>query len=169
MRAHLWFAIGLACLAGACAERAAPAAKAASVERVQCDPGNTATDNVRALQRTTVLSASPLYSHVLSGKNNSEDRVTGARLVVRPPQGVSTETLTRLLQCHSAQALLGQVDLSRFSDDPYFLPDSWLDINVEPVDGNLTVVLRADSVSDGLQVLQRATAFADAHRGVADP
>jgi hypothetical protein len=156
-------AAGIACAGTACAERVAPATKAASVEQLQCDhraPG----DDVRLLQGTTVLAAHPLYSHVISGKNSSEDRVTGARLTVRPPDGVSPERLTRVIQCHSARALLGQVDTTAFSNDPYWLPDAWLDIQVVPENGNYDVVLRADNIPDGLEVLHRATAFAESHR-----
>jgi hypothetical protein len=156
-------AIGLGCMTAACAGKVAPAAKAASVERLQCERG-AAGEDVRLLQSTAVLSARPLYSHVITGKNDSEERVTGAQLLVRPPEGVSAERLTRVLQCHSAQVLLGQVDSSRFADDPYWLPDAWLDIDVKPEGGNFAVVLRADSVPDGLKVLHRATAFAESHR-----
>lgn len=157
-------AVGLACVTAACAGKVPPTAKAASVERMQCDRTATGGDDVRLLQSTTVLSAKPLYSHVITGKNDSEERVTGAQLTVRPPEGVSAERLTRVIQCHSAQVLLGQVDSSRFADDPYWLPDAWLDIEVKPDNGNYAVVLRADSVPDGLKVLHRATAFAESHR-----
>jgi hypothetical protein len=126
-------------------------------------------EDVRLLQTTTVVSAMPLYSHVITGKDDSEDRVTGARLIVRPPEGVSAERMTRVLQCHSAQVLLGQVDTSRLADDPYYLPNAWLDIEVKPENGNFVVVLRADSIPDGLAVLHRATAFAEAHRTSAEP
>lgn len=169
-KAHLGFvAIGVACIASACAGRTPPSARAAAVEQMQCDRSTSGGEDVRLLQQTSVLRASPLYSHVITGKNGSEDRVTGAKLLVRAPDGVSAERLTRVLQCHSAQALLGQVDATRFADDPSWLPEAWLDIDVKPDNGNFSVVLRADSVSDGLHVLQRATAFADTHRTMANP
>lgn len=161
-------AAGVACSFTACAGKVAPADKAASVEQLQCD-GRAPGDDLQMLQNTAVLRASPLYSHVISGKNSTEDRVTGARLLVRPPEDVSPERMTRILQCHSARALLGQVDTSRFADDPYWLPDAWLDIQVTPDNGNYEVVVRADSIPDGLQVLRRATAFAESQRGVHDP
>jgi hypothetical protein len=159
---------GVACAASACAGKIAPAAKAASVEQLQCDH-RTPGEDVSLLQGTTVLGASPLYSHVITGKNDSEERVTGAKLLVRPPEGVSPERLTRVIQCHSARALLGQVDTSRFADDPYWLPDAWLDIEVKPENGNYEVVLRADSIPAGLKVLHRATAFAESHRQPVGP
>jgi len=147
-----------------CAERVAPTAKAASVEQRRCNGPQAAAEDLRLLQSTAVLGARPLYSHVITGKNDTEERVTGAQLEVRPPEGVSPERLTRALQCHSAQVLLGQVDPSSLAaDDPYWLPEAWLDIQVKPGDGNQVVVLRADSVPDGLKVLHRATAFAESH------
>jgi hypothetical protein len=158
----------VACGASACAAKVAPAAKAASVEQLQCDHRPSG-EEMSVLQSTTVLGASPLYSHVITGKNDSEERVTGAKLLVRPPEGVSPELLTRIIQCHSARALLGQVDTSHFSDDPYWLPDAWLDIEVKPDNGNYAVVLQAESVPDGLKVLHRATAFAETHRGPTGP
>jgi hypothetical protein len=169
-QAHLGLvAFGVACIATACAARTTPTARATAVEQMQCDRSAAGGDDVRVLQRTTVLNAGPLYSHVITGKNGSEDRVTGAKLIVRAPDGVSAERLTRVLQCHSAQVLLGQVDSSRFADDPSWLPDAWLDIEVKPDNGNFAVVLHADSVADGLHVLHRATAFADTHRTMAEP
>jgi hypothetical protein len=170
IKALLGFAtLGLACVTAACAGKVPPAAKAASVERMQCERGAAAGEDMKLLQSTRVLSARPLYSHVITGKNDTEDRVTGAQLLVRPPDDVSAERLTRILQCHSAQILLGQVDSARFADDPYWLPDAWLDIEVKPESGNFAVVLRADSVPDGLKVLHRATAFAESHRPAPQP
>jgi hypothetical protein len=157
--------VGVACAASACAGKIQPAAKAASVQQTCTASG----DDVRLLQSTTVLGARPLYSHVITGKNDSEERVTGAQLVVRAPDGVSSERLARVLTCHSAQALLGQVDTTRFAADPYWLPDAWLDIDVKSENGNFTVVLRADNVPDGLKVLHRATAFAESQRRALDP
>jgi hypothetical protein len=162
-------AVTLGCAVGACAARVPPTAKAARVEQVQCARGQTPGEDVRLLQTTAVLSATPLYSHVMTGKDDSASRVTGAKLVVRPPEGVSAERLTRILQCHSAQVLLGQVDTSSFADDPYYLPNAWLDIEVKPDSGNFEVVLRADTVAEGLSVLRRATAFAESHRTSAEP
>jgi hypothetical protein len=155
--------VALACTTAACAG-VPVTTRAARVEQEQCDPGRAPGDQVRLLQSTRVLRAQPLYSHVITSNNNSEDRVTGAQLVVRPPEGVSVEQLTRLLQCHSAQALLGQIDSSQFAADPYWLPGAWLDIDVKSENGNFVVVLSASSVQDGLQVFHRATAFAESQR-----
>src|ERR1700691_3390163 len=92
-----------------CASTVPPAAKAASEERMQCEPSAAGQDAEHLVRSTTVLSVEPIYSHVLTA-SHSEDRVNGAKLVVRPPQGVNAEQMTRILQCHSARILLGQVN-----------------------------------------------------------
>jgi hypothetical protein len=76
---------------------------------------------------------------------------------------MTAERLTRTLQCHTARVLLGQVDRSQLPDDPYVLPNEWLDIRVVPEGGNFAVSVEADSVAKNLQVFSRATAYADSH------
>jgi hypothetical protein len=91
--------------------------------------------------------------------------VEGVKLVVRPPEGVTSERLLTILKCHSARALLGQVDRSQLPDDPYLLPDEWLDIHVTSENGNYTISLEADTVAKNLKVFNRATAYAEGHGG----
>jgi hypothetical protein len=55
------------------------------------------------------------------------------------------------------------VDASRIPNDPYGLRDSWLEIEVKPEDGNFHVTLSGDRISDTLQILDRAKAYAAAH------
>jgi len=137
-----------------------PTATAEKIEHLQC-PG-VEHDDVALLQGTTVLRAEPIYSRQPS-KSGEDERVSGVRLIIRPPEGVSTERLTRTLQCHSAKALLGQVDRSQLPADPYVLPDEWLQINVVAEDGNYAVSLQADTVSKNLQVYNRVRSYAGQH------
>jgi hypothetical protein len=109
-------------LGSACMHAQLPTATAAAVEQRQCTPDVADKANFRLLRTATVLDASPILTHMLTGNNNSEDRVAGAKIVMRAPEGVSLDRMTRLLQCHSAQALLGQVDVSEWPDDPFWLP-----------------------------------------------
>lgn len=162
-------AVGALSAGVGCASSVPPSAKAAQVEQMQCPDPSAQQDDLRLLQGTTVLRAEPIYAHVLTGKNDSEDRVGGAKLIIRPPEGVSPERMTRILQCHSARALLGQVDPSQLPGDPYVLPDAWLDIDVKPEAGNFSVTLQSDSVSKNIQVLSQATSYAGAHRPAAIP
>jgi hypothetical protein len=156
------FGASAAVLFSACAAKMPPAARATQMEQAQCSNGATQED-VRVLESTRVLKAEPIYAYMHTN-DNDEERVNGATLVVRAPEGVSADKLAQLLQCHSAAVLLGQVDSSKFSDDPTWLPNAWLDIDVKPQAGNFAVTLNANTVAGNLQVLHRATAFADAHR-----
>jgi len=161
---HLRLIVGAsaAALVSACAARMPATAKATQVEQAQC-PGGAASDDVRILQSAKVLRAEPTYARIHTN-TGEEERVSGATLLISAPEGVSADKLAQLLQCHSAAALLGQIDRSKFSDDPTWLPNAWLDIDVKPQAGNFAVTLSANTVAKNLQVLQRATAFADAHR-----
>ena len=161
---HLRLVVGAsaAVLLSACATAMPPTAKATQVEQAECSNGG-AQNDMRLLQSAKVMRAEPVYARV-STKNGEEERVDGATLVVSAPDGVSADRLAQLLQCHSAAVLLGQIDGSKFSDDPTWLPNAWLDIDVKPQAGNFAVTLRANTVAKNLQVLQRATAFADTHR-----
>jgi len=171
MKNHLvvWGLVGLSGAVSACAANPPPQAQAARVEHEQCDGSANSGNQLALLNSVSVVGASPLYAHVLTGKNDSEERVTGAWLLVRPPPGVSAEQLTRALQCHSAEALLGQVDTSAFGQDPFWLPGALLNIQVTPAEGNFGVSIRDESVADGLKTLHRATAFAESHRAPVGP
>jgi hypothetical protein len=164
-------AVGAVALGFGCASNPQPpAAKAAGVERLQCDRSTPAAhDEVGLLQSTKVLRIEPIYSHVLTGNNNSEERVNGAKLFIRPPKGVSAEEMTRILQCHSARVLLGQANGAAVPNDPYWLPDTWVDIEVKPEDGNFAVTVSADSVRKNLQVLGRASHYANEHMLATEP
>jgi hypothetical protein len=163
------FAVGAVSLAVGCASAPAPTARAAGVERMQCDPSETSQDEAQLLRQTHVLRMEPIYSHVLTNKNESEERVNGARLIVRPPPGVDANRMTRILQCHSARVLLGQVDPAAVPHDPYWLPNAWVNIDVKPENGNYTVTVSADTVRDNLQVLGRAKGYADDHALATQP
>jgi len=157
-------AVGALSLA-ACAAEPRATVQAAGVERMQCEPGATGESLVRSI---AVLRVQPLYSHVRTA-NTSEERVNGAKLLVRPPQGVGAEQLTRALQCHSARVLLGQISRDAIPNDPYWLPDTWVAIDVTPEDGNFAVTVSAETVRDNLAVFGRANHYADAHMVASDP
>ena len=164
--AALGGAAGMLVLAG-CSSAPPPSAKAAGVERLQCDTASASQDGL--VRSTRVLAVEPLYSHVITSNNNSEERVAGAKLLVRPPSGVTADELTRVLQCHSARVLLGQVNPATVPNDPYWLPDTWVNINVKPENGNFAITIAADSVHDNLTVFGRANHYADDHMVATDP
>jgi hypothetical protein len=150
----------------ACASRPSPTAKAAGIEQAQCDPSVAAQDSL--VSSTRVLAVQPIYSHVMTSYS-SEERVNGAKLLIRPPAGVSAEEMTRILQCHSAREWLGKVNPEAVKNDPYWLPDAWVNIDVKPEDGNFAVTISADSVHDNLKVFGRANHYADDHILATDP
>jgi hypothetical protein len=159
--------VSVALAVSACASSPLPTARAAGVERMQCDASSAAQDDL--VRSTRVLSVEPIYSHVITSNNNSEERVNGAKMLVRPPKGMSSEQMTRVLQCHSARVLLGQVNSNTVPNDPYWLPDTWVNIEVKPENGNFAIALSADSVRENLQVYGRANHYADDHMVAADP
>jgi len=147
----------------ACASTLPPETKAAEVERLQCGGATAEAEDLRVLTDAKVIEARPLYSHVITGNNGLEERVDGTKLVIRPPEGISPERMTRILQCHSARALLGQVDRAKFPDDPFWLPDTWVSIEVKPDNGNYAVTLEANDIPTNLKLAARAKAYAQAH------
>jgi hypothetical protein len=168
MQNHLLrtLAAGALSLAAACAAQPRATVQAARVERVQCDASSTSQDDL--VRSIAVLHVQPIYSQVGS-TGSTEERVNGATLVVRPPKGVSADQLTRILQCHSARVLLGQLNGDAVRNDPYWLPDTWVNIGVRPENGNFTVTISADTVRDNLQVYSRANHYADDHMVATDP
>jgi hypothetical protein len=156
--AYTWFGILAATTTTACATGLPPAQRAAEVEKVQCD--SDPDESQRVLERVSVIKAEPLYSHVISGTDDAEERVDGAKLVIRPPDGISAERMTRIIQCHAARALLGKLDRAGFPDDPFWRPDTWISVEVRPENGNYAVVLEANDVTTNLQVAAQARRYA---------
>jgi hypothetical protein len=141
----------------------APRTRAAEVAQLQCEPSSNDELDLRLLAAMTVLSVLPIYSAVHSATTGTDKRVAGATIVIRPPEGIDPPRVLRILQCHSARAVLGRLDRSRFPKDPFWLDGAWLEIEVEPWDGNLAVSISADDIPKNLAVLERARAFAAAN------
>jgi hypothetical protein len=112
-----------------------------------------------ALARTLVESVEPDYVFMYSGPVDRQPRLRGARLHLRPTAGVSRESLQRSLECHQARALLGQTGVLA-DDDPFVLPDVWLDITADSAGDGFVVFVRTDSLPDARRVLERARRFA---------
>jgi hypothetical protein len=146
-----------------------PATKANSVEQVQCDSATSTETDVRVIEGATVLAVEPVYTYVHTATTGTDRKVAGVKLLIRPPEAMDAEQVLRILQCHSARAVLGQLDASRFPDDPYWLAGAWLAIDLVPEAGNLAVTVAADDIHQNLQVLARARAFASAHPRLRPP
>ena len=57
----------------------------------------------------------------------------------------------------------GQLDRDSVPNDPYWLPDTWVTIDVKAEEGHFAVTLSADTVRDNLRVYSRANRYADEH------
>jgi hypothetical protein len=144
----------------------APQTKATEVEQLQCEPSSSDEIEQRLLAGMTVLSVQPIYSLIHNATTGTEKRVSGTKLIIRPPEGIDPPRVLRILQCHSARAVLGHLDRLRYRDDPFWLDGAWLEIDVEPEAGNLAVKVAADDIPKNLAILKRARTFAAAQPGV---
>jgi hypothetical protein len=143
-----------------CSQGASPIVRAASVEQAQCGDATSVREDLAIVGDTTVLSVEPTY---VVDTCWGTWQVSGTKMLMSPPTGVSPERLARALQCHGARALLRRADASMV-DDPYGSPDGWVGIDTTPAADRLAVTLRADSVSRNVRLLRRAKAFAALHR-----
>ncbi len=160
MKALLVTTATAALWATGCSQGVSPIVRAASVEQAQCGDAASVREDLAVLGDTTVLSVEPTY---IIDTCWGTWQVSGTKMLMSPPQGVSPERLARALQCHGARALLGRADASMV-DDPYGSPDGWVDIDATPAADRLAVTLRADTVSKNVRALRRARAFAARHR-----
>jgi hypothetical protein len=152
--------LSIAALAAACTSAVRPTVKAAEVERTQCESG-AAAQNAAVIRAVKVIEAEPLYSYAASNAGDNDLKIVdGAKIVVRPPEGVSADRLSRILQCHSAQVLLGEQ--TNVAADPFWLAGTWLSIDVKPERGNYAVTLEADTVAANIKIAAHAMAFAKA-------
>jgi hypothetical protein len=81
---------------------------------------------------------------------------------MRPAPGLSRESLQRALECHEAKVLLGTE--KELPDDPYTLPDTWLDIDADSEGDGFSVAVRTDHFPTAQLVLARARRFAPSSR-----
>jgi hypothetical protein len=146
--------LGFSLLSCASSSRAEKQIATAAAERDQfCDEDadQSASDVLRAVE-----SAEPLYVNVRLGKT-WDTRLLGARLLLPARAGWTAQWLERTLRCHEATSV--QPGIARAAD-PFWLPGSWVDIEVLPDRGAFVAVLRVNRVDEGRQVYDRAKDFA---------
>lgn len=115
-------------------------------------------DRVQAmLSPAAIDSVEPAYSYVQSGASSREARLRGARIHVKPLTGFSRESLARGLECHESRVVLGRASAS--PDDPYVLPDHWLDVDVDSEGDGFVVLVRIQEMDLARQVMARARRF----------
>jgi predicted methyltransferase len=104
---------------------------------------------------------------IVPSGNDRRANLMGARMYLLPAasHGQGPEEITRSLECHQMRAILGQIEVR--DDDPYVLPDRWLDINTHSEGDGFSVRVTTDSIADAKRVLDRAERHvARPHRGV---
>jgi hypothetical protein len=135
-----------------------PAYRAREVEPKCKDFGEAAVAPM--LAPSAIDMVEPAYSYVKSGPVDREARLRGARIRIKPLPGFSKETIERSVECHQARVVLGQAPA--LADDPYVLPDHWLDIDVESEGDGFAVLVRSDETDTARQLLARAQRYASA-------
>jgi hypothetical protein len=158
------FASGVVWVAPACVHEPTPVERAVSVARERCVDPTMTRDPARVLRETTVVKAEPITFVQWSTRQQGGRVVGGTKVFLNAPAGISAREMGRILACHSARALLGEVDPAALAGDPFYLPDGWIDSHVTEEDGFLVVKLSADTTWQNLIVLHRAVASANAHR-----
>jgi hypothetical protein len=127
---------------------------AVALEHDRCDP--TPVDP-RLYGTDIVQKVEPYYRYVMGGPNGREARFAGAELHVRPLPGVTAELLERGLSCRAAQLVLGHAEPA--PNEPYFLPDGWVKVEVRSGGGSFVVSLSGEDWDRGHTIYARARAF----------
>jgi hypothetical protein len=161
--ATLLIAFGAIGGTAACAPEPTPIQQATRALREQCVDPNELRDEARVLEETTVVRVEPVTFMVWSTRQQGGYALGATKLYAIAPTGMSADQMARAAQCHSAKALLSDVDPAALADDPFYLPDTWIDSDVKVEQGLFVVTLTAPKVWQNLAVLRRATAFAKEH------
>ncbi len=123
-------------------------------ERRRCDSQPV---DARVYGPDVVESATPYYLYVQNGGSRAAI-LHGAEVRIRPLPGMTPELITRVISCRSAQLVLGHAQPA--DDEPYWLPDGWVKIDVRSDDGSFVVALDGEDLPEAKEILARAQAFA---------
>jgi hypothetical protein len=110
-----------------------------------------------ALSAAVIEDVAPSYASVQSG-NDRVVRMRGARLRFLPQAAFSAESIRRSLECHQARVVTGRAPA--LPNDPYTLPDTWLDLDVTSAGDGFVVAITTDDFAKAREVLERARRFA---------
>jgi hypothetical protein len=150
--------LGISCTLVACSlERPPPTVIAARMTPRCADVADGSAAKVAA--PANVRRVQPLYSVLNANPNGAESRLVGAKLELRPLDGVTPEALGLALQCREAKETS-----SDEADDrcPYAIPGMWVDIDVKSNGAGYEVDLRGEDFDEATLILQRANGFASA-------
>lgn len=163
----LAIAFAIASAEGCVSPVRSPADQADFMVRTRCGPEVNDTALAPILDGQAVKGVEPLYATIEASKSGGEAHLRGALLTVSALPGVTAEWLDRELECHSASAVLGQVKAT--PDDPFWLPDSTVDIDVRPAKDGFLVGVAGYSSADARQILARSQSFVKAKEAPASP
>jgi hypothetical protein len=169
LRSIVIFAMTTGSLTTACESQPSPVVRAAGEQRTACDGSTRPEREDELLQGTTILKIEPVMGHIFDAMHAVEQQVIGAKLLVRPPAALTADQMMRILQCHRSRVLLGEENAAAVANDPYLLPDAWVDIDVRSEDGNFAIVLSSDTVRLNLELLGRAKHYAHDHMVAIQP
>jgi hypothetical protein len=136
-----------------------PADYAVFMERTRCAPDDDDKTVASVLSGSAVYAVQPLYSQSGAGKSGPQLELRGATVSVAALPGVSAEWLDRALECYGAKATLGHTQTA--SDDPFWLPNAFIDIDVRQAKDGFDIGLTGFSPDDARRILARAKAFAN--------
>jgi hypothetical protein len=152
---------------GACASQPSPSVRAADVAQIACPTTSMQSwEDARLIRDTRFVEMQPVTAPV-GGNSHGVTRIQGVKAMVQAPNGTPTADLTRAFQCKNARAVLGQTSDTSPAAEPFYLPDTWISLDVEPQQHGLySVTASATRIDDNLALVQRAKEYAGAH-GVA--
>ena len=101
----------------------------------------------------------PLYRPARSGRGGATPLLVGARFEMEARPGLTAQWMERILRCHEARSLLQAHAAQAITDDPFWLRDAWLEIDVEPGHAHFFAEVRGETASQGEQIHARAQAL----------
>jgi hypothetical protein len=133
-----------------------PEERARQVEEDKC--GGITEDSISPLLRARGLdSVEPSYAQVLGGPNGRESRLRGARIHVRPADGLTREGIARGLECHQSRVVLGRWPAQE--NEPWVLPHKWVEFDVSSEKDGFVVSAESSDIDDAKAILARSQAF----------
>jgi hypothetical protein len=125
----------------------APPARTATVAEPGCPSAEAWRNELEQLRPAAVRS---VEGHMFWNTCAGTAAVAGTKLVLRS-DAIGSDERDRLLLCRRARIFLPSVQS--------WLPDGWVDIDVEPVEGGVALSLSAESVPKNIRLLHDLRAF----------
>ena len=132
------------------------------MERSRCGPDVEEASLAPLFDQSAIGGVEPLYTIAADADFGQQEEVTGAVVRVRSLKGFTPEWLDRALECHGARRVLGKTP--EVPNDPFWLPDGMVDIDVQSDHDGFRVIARGHNARDAQDILARAKAFAGVAR-----